>query len=103
MGINVVWKDERGHSLGEIEDAGMLLSRFAARHACRMTSSICLQFLDPAGDACFNQGQIPHLVNELVAAKESIDDPKLVAHLDQIIVLAERAREVHTYLWFVGD
>ena len=74
MGINVVWRDERGHSLGEVEDPSMLLSRFAVRQASRMTSSTCLQFLDPAGDACFNQGQIPHLVNELIAAKESIDD-----------------------------
>ena len=103
MGIDVVWEDERGESLGEVGDPNMLLSRFATRRVTAVPGSMCVQFLDPAGDACFNQMQIPVLVQELRVARGALGDPSLVAHLDRVISLAERANELHTYLWFKGD
>jgi hypothetical protein len=103
MGINVVWKDERGESLGEVDDPRFLLSRFAARKASPVSGSLCLRFLDPAGDACFNQRQLPFLVQELRTARDGVTDPALVAHLDEVLRLVERANELHTYVWFVGD
>ena len=80
----------------------MLLSRFASRSSFA-SGSVCLRFLDPIGDACFNQKQIPVLVRELRKAREEAGSPELGAHLDKVIALAERANEVHTYLWFEGD
>jgi hypothetical protein len=103
MGIEVVWKDERGISLGEVSDPKMLLSRFAARRVSPVGSSVCLRFLDPFGDACFNQLQIPVLVQEIRIAKDEVVDPELAEHLGKVLALAERATEVHTYLWFIGD
>jgi hypothetical protein len=96
MGINVVWKDERGESLGEVEDPRVLLSRFATRKTSPVSGSICLSFLDPVGDACFNQRQLPFLVQELRIARNGIADPELVAHLDEVLALVERANKIHT-------
>jgi hypothetical protein len=103
VGINVVWRNERGESLGEVEDPTMLLSRFSTRNASPVSGSICLRFLDPAGDACFNQRQLPFLIQELRAARDGVGDPKLAAHLNKVLALVEGANEVHTYVWFVGD
>lgn len=103
MGINVVWRDERGGSLGEVDDPKILLSRLATRKASPVAGSVCLRFLDPAGDACFNQRQLPFLVQELRLARDGVADPDLVAHLNKVLELVERANEVHTYVWFVGD
>ena len=102
MGIEAIWKDERGTVLGEVGDHQFLLSRFT-NMASSVQNSVCLRFLDPAGDACFNQLQIPILVQELRNAMQSIGDPKLLAHLEKVLNLAERANVVHTYLWFIGD
>ncbi len=68
-----------------------------------MSGSICLRFLDPAGDACFNQQQLPFLAQELRIARDGVSDPELVAHLSKVLALVERANAVHTYVWFVGD
>ena len=103
MGIEVIWKDERGVSLGEVSDPRMLLSRFATRRASEVSGSLCLRFLDPVGDACFNQLQIPVLAQELRIARDGVTDPELADHLGKVLALAERATEVHTYLWFIGD
>ncbi len=102
MGIEVFWKDEDGNILGEVYDPKNLLSRFASSpHHCQQ--GVCLQFLDPYGDACFNQRQIPILAKELAQAMQSVADPNLLAHLESVRALAERAISVHTYLWFIGD
>jgi hypothetical protein len=43
------------------------------------------------------------LVQELRIARDGVADPQLAAHLDDVLALVERANEVHTYVWFVGD
>lgn len=103
MGISAVWKNERGESLGEVHDPGMLLSRFATRKASPVAGSVCLRFLDPAGDACFNQQQLPFLAQELRIARDEVADPQLAAHLNKVLELVDRATQVHTYVWFIGD
>jgi hypothetical protein len=103
VGINVVWRDEDGTELGSVPDDRMLLSRFASRRASPVSGSVCLRFLDPAGHACFNQMQIPVLVQELQVARKEVSDPALAQHLGEILALAESAVGVHTYLWFEGD
>ena len=103
MGINAIWKDERGETLGEVNDPQFLLSRFAARRVSPVSGSVCLRFLDPVGDACFNQHQMPVLIEELRVARDGVSDPKLVEHLEKVIELAQQANQVHTYFWFCGD
>lgn len=63
-------------------------------------STVCLRFIDPAGDATFNQLQIPVLVEELEAWANS--DP--AAAIRHVMNFARGALgHVHTYLKFIGD
>ena len=103
MGINAVWRAEDGSELGAVLDPQMLLSRFATRRAQSVTGSVCLAFLDPIGNTCFNQRQIPILAQELRIARATVSDSALAKHLDQVTDLVDRAIKVHTYLWFEGD
>jgi hypothetical protein len=64
---------------------------------------MCLRFLDPVGDACFNQAQIPVLAQELRVARDNVAELELAAHLSSVLELAEGALQVHTYLWFRGE
>lgn len=100
MGIDVYWKDERGAILGAVEDSGVFSG--LANLLYRQSSSICLRFIDPAGDACFNQLQLPILLMEF---RQLL--PNLAArprdHVQAIVNLLEEAASSHTYVWFIGD
>ncbi len=101
MGIDAVWKTESGEELGRVDDPKMVLAHLAS--AVDLRGTACLRFLDPYGDAMFNQSQLPTLVEELDAAVTRVRDPELKAQLRAVRALASRARDVHTYLWFLGD
>ena len=62
MGIDVYWRNERGEILAAVEDSDALAQMSSLLF--RQTGSSCLRFIDPAGDACFNQLQIPVLASE---------------------------------------
>lgn len=102
MGIESVWKDETGRELDRVGDPQMLLSSLA-NGSIDLSGTVCLRFLDAYGDACFNQVQIPVLAEELEAAAARTNDHDLKSHLLAVAGLARRAREIHTYLWFIGD
>ena len=100
MGVEAVWKDERGKELGRVSDPAKLLSHIATGEQ----GSLCLRFIDPYGDAIFNQHQIPVLIEELVALLPSLASDQVRAHVESVIDLARKADgQVHTYLWFIGD
>lgn len=66
--------------------------------------TICMQFIDPYGDAVFNQRQVEVLVREVEASVSSSKDKEVRAHLQRVIKLLRDARgRIHTYVWFVGD
>jgi hypothetical protein len=101
MGIEAVWRTGAGAELDRVSDPRSVLSRFT--NSSDHQGTICLQFLDPYGDTCFNQLQIPVLAEEFGAAARQTTDPELRAQLLAVAHLATRARDVHTYLWFIGD
>jgi len=100
MGIDVYWKDEQGAILGAVEDNGALSDMSGLLH--RQTASICVRFIDPAGDACFNQQQLPVLLMKLRQLAQS-SPARCGAHLEAIVRLLEGASKTHTYIWFIGD
>lgn len=100
MGIDVHWKDERGAVLGAVEDDGVLSSLSALLH--RQTESICLRFIDPAGEACFNQQQRPILLDEFRRLLPTLGGRQRM-QVDAIVQLIEGAVMTHTYVWFIGD
>jgi hypothetical protein len=100
MGIDVYWKDERGAILGAVDDDGALSDISGLLH--RQSGSVCLRFIDPAGDACFNQLQLPILLLELRQLLPNV--PKRAStHLHAIVRLLEGASRTHTYIWVLGD
>lgn len=100
MGIDVYWKDERGLILGAVEDDGTLTNISDLLY--RQSASACLRFIDPAGDACFNQQQLPVLLVELRGLLPTVP-AESSAHLHAVVQLLESASKSHTYIWFVGD
>jgi hypothetical protein len=101
MGIEAVWRTEAGAELDRVSDPRSVFSRYTSSNDRQGTA--CLRFLDPYGDACFNQLQIPVLAEEIEAAARQTSDPDLREQLLAVARLAKRARDVHTYLWFIGD
>jgi len=101
MGIDAIWKDERGRILGVVDDPDLL---------CDMCDLLfnqagsCARFINPAGDACFNQLQLPFLAQELKQILASLPPSAASDHLVRVIELTEKAiGQSHTYVWFVGD
>jgi len=62
-----------------------------------------LRFIVAHGDACFNQAQIPVLLDELRRILPSITEPKAKDHVQRIVRLVEGAVGAHTYVWFMSD
>ncbi len=64
----------------------------------------CLRFIDPYGDAVFNQAQIPVLLEELRALQRKRAGDELASVLSELCAFVERAvDQPHTYVRFVGD
>ena len=104
VGIDVRVRDETesGEVRASISDPRMLLPRLLA--AANLKSTICVRFIDPYGDAVFNQAQLPALAQELRGMLEVAAGGEARAHLEAVIQLVEAAEgQVHTYVRFVGD
>jgi hypothetical protein len=101
MGIDVYCKNERGEILASLPDSGALAEMFGILQ--RQTNSRCLQFIDPAGDTCFNQLQLPDLALELSVLLRSVEQPRWREHLVRLSSLVHEATGVHNYVWFLGD
>ena len=58
----------------------------------------------PWGDAIFNQAQADDLLNDIYVVKSNNPGTPLYEMLSKLEPLVEKlSREVHLYLWFVGD
>ena len=101
MGINVQLREENGGIVDEVFDPRMVLSRAAGNG---FSDSRVLRYLNPWGDAIFNQAQATDLANDIVRLKNGNCGSDLFELLSAIEPLVERlAHETHLYLWFMGD
>ncbi len=101
MGINVRLQGEDGVPIEEHGDPHMLLSHFVLERD--LSSTKCLQFIDPYGHTTFNQFQVRVLIEELTSARESVDSATR-DYFDKILKVAGLAMaEPHLYIKFVGD
>jgi hypothetical protein len=104
MGIDVALVNERHEPKQEIFDPRQLLTRLATGRWFRMQSSVCLRFIDPCGDAVFNQAQLPQLLSELEESARELTEPVVVAHLKKVCNLVRQAQgQAHMYVKFIGD
>ena len=104
MGIDVSWVDERHEPKQEVYDSRQLLARLATSRWPELSTSVCLRFVDPYGDAVFNQAQIPELLHELRGEIAECRDIEVRAQLEKVVRLVERAvKQAHTYIKFIGD
>jgi hypothetical protein len=104
MGIDVAWVDEDHEQMQFVSDPQQLLTQLATSRWPKLTNSVCLRFVDPWGDAVFNQAQNKDLLNELSAEVRETSDPEVCSHLQKVIHLVGLAsNEVHTYIKFIGD
>ncbi|GAB3357519.1 hypothetical protein [Lysobacter tyrosinilyticus] len=104
MGIDVAWVDENHQPIQEVFDPSFLISRLATSRWPSLSSSVCLRFVDPCGDAVFNQAQIPELIRELNEEMSRPMDPQVRTQLEKVVRLIERSPgKVHTYIKFIGD
>jgi glutathione synthase/RimK-type ligase-like ATP-grasp enzyme len=101
MGIDAQLR-EHDEILVEVGDAQMVLSRAAGSSAFSQTR--LLKYLEPWGDAMFNQAQANDLAADIADVTRANADPQLVQILSSLEPLIARlSSEAHTYLWFIGD
>jgi hypothetical protein len=104
MGINVAWIDEDQRPMQEVFDPSNLISQLAMSRWPGLSGSVCLRFVDPCGDAVFNQAQIPELLRELRSEAFQPLDAQSRSQLEKVIDLVERSvNRTHTFIKFVGD
>ena len=102
MGIELLWEEESGDVLARVDDPLSLVQRFLPSPSA--LDFACLRFVDPYGDTIFNTLQLPFLLEELRRRSESSFEPKVIAHLQAVLELVNKAQgHVHTYVRFVGD
>ena len=99
MSIDVEIQDEDGNTISRYDGPalGLPFARLAS------TDSACFRFIDPWGDATFNQAQIEVLTGELQAAAKLTEDSRRLLELHALSSFVEGAHGVHVYLKFIGD
>ena len=103
MGIDAAWIKENGEPIQEVHDPAQCLTRLSQQWST-LSHTVCLRFVDPWGDAIFNQGQVPFLLEELRSDLPQVGVAELRVHLEKVIRLVERAQNrTHTYVRFTGD
>jgi|ERR1041384_1691443 hypothetical protein len=99
MPIDIEWQDEKGRLLARYE--GPALTRAVVERAD--PTSVCLRFIDPYGNAVFNQHQLPTLIQEFESLGSRTRDGQREV-IDALVPFLRGACEkVHTYVKFIGD
>jgi hypothetical protein len=99
--IDIQVQDETGREEQTFDDPEILKVILARRDERQGMS--CLRFIDPYGNAVFNQLQIPALVAELRDAAAGLDGD-LERRATRLLQFIEAAHgEPHVYVGFIGD
>jgi hypothetical protein len=102
MGIDVRTESERGEAISEVLDPYGRTQALLPDD--RDAASPCLRFVDPYGDAVFNQLQVPVLIGEVRKRLRDVRDTDVRTHWEEILRLIESVEgKTHTYVRFVGD
>src|SRR5262245_6391153 len=96
MGLNVYLESERGHAEAELLDPRGYVGALMALPLHEET--VCLRFIDPYGNTVFNQLQIPVLVAELEALRESVTDAAVRSLAERRLDEARRANWSETVI-----
>jgi hypothetical protein len=99
MAINVVWQDERGEQLAECP----VVWEHRIGRSAFVPGSHCLQYIDPVGDATFNQLQLPQLIREMEEAVRQLDSSGFKSRAEQVLEFVRGCVGIHTYVKFIGD
>ena len=89
MGIDARIESESGELIEELQDLDGLLETLLPDF--NDETSVCLRFIDPYGDATFNQGQLPVVIRELTLAVRNADDSEVKAYGQKLLAFAEKA------------
>jgi hypothetical protein len=92
-------QDENGETLSRYDGPTLGLPFVKLAPA----GSVCMRFIDPWGDATFNQAQIEALRQELRVAAEATDDSRRLLELQSLSSFLDGASGVHVYVKFLGD
>ena len=65
--------------------------------------SHCLHYVDPYGDAIFNQLQLPQLVREIEQAVRQLQASQLRTQAEQVLEFVRGCVGINTYVKFIGD
>ena len=104
MGIEVATVNETHTTIDQVIDNLDVIARLARTRWPKLTESLCLRFVEPWGDAVFNQTQLPFLLAELRSEVRLATDEKFREHLQQVVTLVESAQDqTHVYVKFIGD
>jgi hypothetical protein len=102
MGIDTRHEDEHRGELARVPDPKSVFSGLL--RSANLANTVCVQFIDPYGDAVFNQHQLPVLIDELQGLLSVAVNRETREHLASVVQLVEAAKgQVHTYVRFLGD
>ena len=99
MAIDIEWQDESGAPLGRCSTP----YEWRIGQAVPPERSHCLQYIDPVGDATFNQLQLPRLVRELEEAIGALQRSQFREQAVSVLEFVRGCVEMHTYVKFIGD
>src|SRR5215208_3875004 len=100
VSISVEIQDERGACGAGPWSHPLSTELLAGEHP----GTCCLRFIDPYGDALFNQAQLPVLLAELRALGGRLREPGLAPVLRELLAFVQPAAgQVHVYVRFIGD
>jgi hypothetical protein len=104
MGIEVATVTEDHTRIEQVFDTFDVVARLAMTRWPKLTETLCLRFVEPWGDAVFNQTQLPFLLAELRSEVHLATDAKFKEHLQRVVTLVESAQDqAHVYVKFIGD
>ena len=99
MPIDIEWQNERGMTLARYEGPALTFTLVSRADV----SSTCLRFIDPYGNAVFNQHQLPVLIEEFESLGSRTSDGQRDVIAAIVPFLKAACYRLHTYVKFIGD